>query len=1314
MSRTNDIVTRLTLRGEQFTSGLDKAMSGLRSSVASANADVRRDFNATSKLIEDIGKRAAAAPRTASGSLNIDAAGARMAAQAAEAEAVALREVAQAAERVAKQKGVLAERDSAYIMGARAAADAAEAHARAMGHQAHFADMLQAELNQTASATDAVIAKNRQLNAATGASGQRSVQASQQFQDFFIQVQGGGNIAVAASQQLSQLAFVMQGAGGIAGRAAAILSGPWGAAIFGGVTLLGMFIPKLIESGNAIEDEGKKLADNEQKTRQMEAAKAAYAKTIPAIIDTIKKQTAALDQQNRTFEENIRLARQAAQQQIATLTGARDDTALNLLQAKQQLADARDALQRQERAAQRPTQAGEMAALGIAGKQSEVDRLEARVQKLQGIANQIAESITGAERQIEGTVVDQARRSAQHALDPLVRIRDTYADLRVEAERTIKVKEKLTARLVEIGRQEQQAIKREQERQRLDRDGGSAHEQRVGISVPFGSDRISSGYGRRKPPKDGASENHAGIDYAVPVGTIVRAGASGVVVRTGTMRGYGNVVVIDYGDKLEATYGHLSKALVKPGQVVRAGERVALTGNTGTSTGPHLHYEVRKGGRPIDPRHASAREGAGDKAAADAARELDNLRKKEAEQRDRIMMASQRQLDVDVESLRFMGMKVRGLDEQMAAEMDIARIEREHADRMAELTPAQRKEQQEINTDLLSAAIVLRSQADIYAKLREEAGDLTNLTEDQRQALDDANRSMLAQLETARALAETAAEQKTLDIEIARARARIATSEGKGNDRGRADKQAAEKAANDNEKTMRERAESERDRIMSLADLYRDAFQNGTGSIVENFKDEMLDVISELTARWTIALLTTGKTPSMGNILSDMGAQSGVGGGGLLGGLLSALGGKKSANAHGAGGLVDITHAGAGAAKAGGLLGGLGGIGGAISSALPYAAIAAAVLPMVMGLFTSPKWGSASLYLNKGIVSGGEGVGKGASQIKAAAGGAGSVAEGINRLAEQLGATISGIPGVTIGTWDGKARVALTNTSDPLHAKSAAGKAGLIKDFGEGGEQEAIQYAIQYAFTNAALDGISQASKNIIKAGGDDVASAITKALLIEDVPKRLQAILDPVGYAVDTFNKSWEKTIAAMKEGGASAEEMANAQKLYKLELDQTKASAREASADFKSFLAGLNYGSASPYSTRDQERMAADAFKPFEEAILRGERVDQGKFTEAAQTWLDLQRELFGSTGAFFDAMGKVQNLTSKAISDIDNAKPIRVESDPWVKAGATAQQASADMLELVTQQNAETNRILAQIRAAMGGSGASFMNENRLFAA
>ena len=118
---------------------------------------------------------------------------------------------------------------------------------------------------------------------------------------------------------------------------------------------------------------------------------------------------------------------------------------------------------------------------------------------------------------------------------------------------------------------------------------------------PISGGRLSSRFGRRKAPTRRASTYHKGVDWATPVGTAVMASCAGTVSKAGWGSGYGYVVYIDHADGRQTRYGHLSKVLVKQGQTVSQGQKIALSGNTGVSTGPHIHFEILINGSQVDP-----------------------------------------------------------------------------------------------------------------------------------------------------------------------------------------------------------------------------------------------------------------------------------------------------------------------------------------------------------------------------------------------------------------------------------------------------------------------------------------------------------------------------------------------------------------------------------------------------------------------------------------------------------------------------------------------------------------------------------------
>lgn len=112
---------------------------------------------------------------------------------------------------------------------------------------------------------------------------------------------------------------------------------------------------------------------------------------------------------------------------------------------------------------------------------------------------------------------------------------------------------------------------------------------------------VRSSFGVRSDPFSGEGAFHSGIDLAAPTGTQVHVTADGVVTSAGWSGGYGKLIVVDHGNGIQTYYAHLSRVAIVPGEEVYRGQTVGFSGSTGRSTGPHMHYEVRLAGTPVNP-----------------------------------------------------------------------------------------------------------------------------------------------------------------------------------------------------------------------------------------------------------------------------------------------------------------------------------------------------------------------------------------------------------------------------------------------------------------------------------------------------------------------------------------------------------------------------------------------------------------------------------------------------------------------------------------------------------------------------------------
>ena len=1128
------------------------------------------------------------------------------------------------------------------------------------------------------------------LNAVRARGGMVAVQASQQFQDFFIQVGGGQSIMVAATQQLSQLAFVMQNAGGASSRFAQIISGPWGAAILGGTMVLGMLIPKLIGTGDATERATREIEENARKTEANREAQAAFANTLDGVTTALQANRAALNEMDDAHKSAARRALESALASQIRMRTIRAETEALINQAAAEAEVAR-----------LTAGAGDAGVAWVAETEQRLAQL--RAQLAQARANE-AES----ERQVRDTAARLAVEIATQSPEDR-RARDRRVEIdhlrqRLVAERATTEE---IVRQVSAVQARHRAEDEAEERRRRRRPSAGAEANAAGASATLAQARRYLGLDERTPGERNQlmelfRQANLNVDPAMVAWCAAFVNA---VLATQGLRGTGSLGARSFLNWGAATQNP------NPGDIVvlRRGNDPS-EGHVGFYQGRTADGRIRvlggnqgPGGAVTETTFASRDVLGYRRASAASEQRAANDLQQEEERRQRILATMEAQTAEMVEQASLSGLRLQGLDREAQLAERIADRRRDYEERLRDFrengaTAEQVAAQEQVTPALTEQLRLYEQQNEAVARLVARHGENEKLTKDERAEIEAALAVRNRTLTAAEALATTLAGNFALQSAIVRGEERnnVAIEEGnealrrrneirdKEAEIRRSDEEEQQRQLDDMKQDMMRREE---DQLRELADLYRDLFSGNTDDIIDRFKDGMLDAIAQIAAAWTLAQIS-GQRFDLGATMGQMGAS-----GNPIAMLLSSLGGGggvgKGAAAGGAMGLgpgLGILGIAAGAAGLGSLLG-----------LNPKTSGTFGVVPAALHkLLSGTSRGSATL----GFVDGDFGVGstRGNSRnfIAASSGAMESVSASLDRIAEMLGGSITGAGSVSLGQRDGKWR------GDPSGRGITKTKKGAI-DFGDD-QEAAIRWAIGEALRDGVIGGISDAAKKILQSG-KDLEKAIDKAVMIEQIPKLLKARLDPVGAALDAHEEKWAKIIAALKEGSATAEQMAEAQQLYKLELEETIARTAGASASLKEFLDGLKMGPNSPYSLRQQEEIAAAALQPFLDKIASGEAIDQDKYQATAQQYLDIERQLYGSTDRFFSAMDTIMAATGKAIDRIDSAVPIRTAVDPFVEQTAantgTMTEQLGGLQEQVAAQGSTLTAILQVLQTNGGGA-------------
>lgn len=599
-----------------------------------------------------------------------------------------------------------------------------------------------------------------------------------QFSQVGQQIAAGTNAIQALAIQLPDLAVTLGSTGAQAGKLAAFFGGPWGIALATAASLAASLGVKLLET----EDSTKKAARaNELWVDKLDRTRHS--------LDEVRAAVAAYNgEQTKAREITLQTAAAVAQAAAANLSEA--------ISIRQKLAaQMEDALFLAQ-------------SLKFSGNEAAQSSAAQQIVDLQGKIRENNAAIANDMAQARASVISVADEIAKSQTTQEAKIKTGFEVLRNQARSSIRDVDALAKRLTELNRQETAALdaiqKAARERSKATQD---AKEATVGFVSPVTGGRITGRVGEQRP-----GHTHAGIDIAVPVGTPVRADASGVIVEAGTLPGYGNVIFIDHGAGTISRLAHLSQINVAKGAFVNQGDIIGLSGGArgaagaGNSQGPHVHYEVRRNGRAVDPRTGAfpidqlgSAERAQDAAAAAA---------KHAAEQD---AASRRQYDRTLAQLE--------LDQQLV------------------FLRAQGTEEAKKQADIMEAT------AQIEAGVPRLIGESTEAYQQRLDVL----------IKTATATIDFKYQQRGADKELDEFFRNLEREQ-----------EARKKAAD-------ELAQRQAQQIRTLAGLYEDAFRGGTKAIWGDFKKIGLTVIAEVLARFTIAKLTGGSFNLGGAISAALG-----------------------------------------------------------------------------------------------------------------------------------------------------------------------------------------------------------------------------------------------------------------------------------------------------------------------------------------------------------------------------------------------------------------------------------------------------------
>lgn len=501
----------------------------------------------------------------------------------------------------------------------------------------------------------------------------------------------------------------------------------------------------------------------------------------------------------------------------------------------------------------------------------------------------------------------------------------------------------------------------------------------------------------------------------------------------------------------------------------------------------------------------------------------------------------------------------------------------------------------------------------------------------------------------------------------------------------------------------------QREDFKYLSDSFYDIFSGRSGNIWNKFKELGARTLAELAAQFVLTgnlnLDGTSGGGLVGSIVSALGGSKG-GGGGLLSAGLSSLGlaggigglvgsaglgavtiSSAAATAAGVGALGGTTLAGAGAG-ASGILGSLGGAGAALGAAAPYLALAAGLAVLATQVFKKDP------FSDVGLVTAIDGVKQSSIRTR----GTGS-AEKADTLTDAVSATLASLA-QTLGT-SVKAGIAggsIGTNKDSFYYNPTGGDFKAAGKVSYATAEDAALAAVRDLVSKGALSGIDSSIAKLLSTG--DLTTQTAKAQLLASALKEFSSTGDPTIAAVTALNEQFAQLRDVMAEAGSSAADVAKASALYDTKLQAIRDSTGAATSTLKSFLEDLGFGSSSPLALGDQVAAARAAYGTAS-AGIGSAGFDQGAFVAAGQRLLDIEGQINGRTQDFFAVFNQVQADTNRAIGAINNATTINTEN-PFAKKTADATAATADNTAALLGAFDGLSERIAALLAANGSGG------------